>query len=143
MTAFVVDASVAAKWCLPSEGESLVPQARQLLDAYCRGQLRLVVPDLFWAELGNVLWKAVRMGRTSQDGAASGLALARNLNLPTYASFDLIEDALQIGFTYERSVYDSLYLALAVQYSIDLITADERLANSLAARMPVKWLGAI
>jgi predicted nucleic acid-binding protein len=30
-----------------------------------------------------------------------------------------------------------------VQSKCDLITADERLANALAARFPVKWLGAL
>ena len=143
MTAFVVDASVAAKWFLPSKHESLVPQALQLLDAYSRGQLRLVVPGLFWAELGNILWKAVRAGRIARDRAATTMTLVKNLGIPTYASSDLVVDALQIGLTYDRSVYDSLYVALAVQYSIDLITADERLANALAARLPVKWLGAV
>jgi predicted nucleic acid-binding protein len=40
-------------------------------------------------------------------------------------------------------VYDSLYVALATLTNSQLITADERLANSLAARFPVKWLGAM
>jgi hypothetical protein len=31
---------------------------------------------------------------------------------------------------------------LAVQSKADLVTADERLANALAAHFPVKWLGA-
>ena len=30
-----------------------------------------------------------------------------------------------------------------MQSKIELITADERLANALAARLPVKWLGAL
>jgi predicted nucleic acid-binding protein len=36
-----------------------------------------------------------------------------------------------------------LYIALAVQSGTDLVTADERLANAVAARLPVKWLGGI
>ena len=40
-----------------------------------------------------------------------------------------------------RSVYDCLYVALAVQSKAEWITVDERLANALAARLPVKWLG--
>jgi predicted nucleic acid-binding protein len=43
---------------------------------------------------------------------------------------------------FDRTVYDSLYVALAVHSKTQLITADERLANSLAAHFPVKWLGA-
>jgi predicted nucleic acid-binding protein len=30
-----------------------------------------------------------------------------------------------------------------LQAKADLITADERLANAMAARFPVKWLGAL
>jgi len=49
----------------------------------------------------------------------------------------------QIATAFERTVYDSLYVALAVHSSAQFITADERLANSLAVRFPVKWLGAL
>jgi predicted nucleic acid-binding protein len=49
---------------------------------------------------------------------------------------------LSIAFASNRAVYDSLNLALAVQRGVDLVTADERLANALVTRLPVKWLGA-
>ena len=45
--------------------------------------------------------------------------------------------------SHDRTVYDSLYVALAVQSKSVMITADERLANALAAKLPVKWLGAL
>ena len=143
MTAFVVDASVAAKWYLPSKDEMLVAEARQLLDSFTRGKLRLFVPDLFWAEMGNLLWKAVRTGKVVKDVAVSSMTQIRELNLPTYSSYDLLPDALQIALRYDRPVYDSLYVALAVRSATDLITADERLANALAAHLPVKWLGIV
>ena len=34
-------------------------------------------------------------------------------------------------------------VALAVESRAQLITADEKLANALAAHLPVKWLGAL
>jgi predicted nucleic acid-binding protein len=54
----------------------------------------------------------------------------------------LLPEAIEIAFAHDRSVYDCLYVALAIRYKIEMITADERLANALAARLPVKWLGA-
>ncbi len=51
----VVDASVAAKWLLT---EALSPKAVGLVQP----DNELVVPDLFWAEVGNILWKKVRAG---------------------------------------------------------------------------------
>jgi predicted nucleic acid-binding protein len=44
---------------------------------------------------------------------------------------------------FERTVYDSMYVTLAVISGAPLITADERLANALASRFPVRWLGSM
>jgi predicted nucleic acid-binding protein len=48
-----------------------------------------------------------------------------------------------IAVTFGRSINDSLYVALAVKSDAPLITVDRKLADALAARLPVKWLGAI
>jgi predicted nucleic acid-binding protein len=61
----------------------------------------------------------------------------------TVSSQALLPEALRIAFAYDRPVYDCLYVALAVQSKTEMITADERLANVLAAYLPVKWLGAL
>ena len=71
----------------------------------------------------------------------SGLASIRDLNIPTSPSIDLLQLGLEIALAHDRTVYDSLYLALAVQSRSVVITADEKLANALAAHLPVKWLG--
>jgi predicted nucleic acid-binding protein len=55
---------------------------------------------------------------------------------------EIVPEALNLAVRHGRKVYDSLYVALAVQTKSEMITADERLANALAARFPVKWLGA-
>ena len=46
-----------------------------------------------------------------------------------------------IARNYDRSFYDSLYLAVAAKQQAVLITADEKLANATAAYLPVKWIG--
>jgi predicted nucleic acid-binding protein len=143
LTRVVVDASVAAKWCLPAQHEELVPQAEDLLASYRRSEIRFLVPDLFWAELANVLSKAVQRGRISTERAASALSLVGDLGIPSVPSSDLLPQALFLAMSHDRTVYDSLYVALAVQSKSEMITADERLANALAAKLPVKWLGAL
>lgn len=143
MKTFVIDANVAAKWCLPPLDEAFIPQANRLADQHVAGKISLLVPDLFWCELANVLWKAARRGRISSESAPVRLGKIASLGLTTVPSADLVSDALQIAMLHDRTVYDSVYVALAVRYTIDLITADERLANALAAHQPVKWLGSV
>lgn len=142
MTSFVLDASVAVKWMLPAKGELLRPQAFRLLDAYEAGDVDLIVPDIFWAECGNVAWKAVRQQRLDRSSAELAIWSLTLRNIPTVSSAKLLQSAVSIALDFGRSVCDSLYVALAAQSKTPLLTADERLANSLAARFPVKWLGA-
>ena len=143
MSLVVVDASVAAKWFLPENGEALVDQAAALLDIYDRKQVQFVVPDLFYVEIASAIWKAVRVGRVSRAFGDQALVLLTQREFATVPSLKLLDKAFQIAADHGRTVYDCLYVALAVQTNSQLITADERLANSLAARFPVKWLGAV
>jgi predicted nucleic acid-binding protein len=39
---------------------------------------------------------------------------------------------LEIATTYRRTVYDSLYVALAMYLDSEMITTDQRLVNALA-----------
>jgi predicted nucleic acid-binding protein len=41
------------------------------------------------------------------------------------------------------TVYDALYLVLAIQTGHTLLTADERLMNAADKRFPICWLGAL
>jgi predicted nucleic acid-binding protein len=82
----VVDASVAAKWFLPATGETLTQQALQLLRHYAAGELRFLVPDLFWAEFANIMWKAVRQRRWPQASAEVAVRAMRDRNFPSVSS---------------------------------------------------------
>jgi predicted nucleic acid-binding protein len=139
----VLDASVAIKWAMPSAREPFTDESLRLLKRHVDSEVEFVVPDVFWAEVGNVLWKGARQRRWSQGEAEAVAADMRSRDFATVSSLILLPEALTIAFFYDRSVYDSLYVALAVQAKTELITADERLANALAARFPVKWLGAL
>ena len=143
MKTWVIDANVAAKWVLPPSNEQLLGQALALLDRHRVGEIHFVVPDLFWAEVGNVLWKAARQGRCSMASASDSLAALTARQLVTVPSQGLVEAAFNIAATFHRTVYDSLYVALAIEGRTQLITADEKLANALAGHCPVMWLGVV
>jgi|HubBroStandDraft_2_1064218.scaffolds.fasta_scaffold91921_3 predicted nucleic acid-binding protein len=141
MSLVVVDASVATKWFLPETGEPLAEQALAWLDKYDNKEVRFVVPDLFYVEIASAIWRAVRVGRISRAFGERAVMLLVEREIATVPSLELLDSAYQIATAHQRTVYDSLYVALAVQTKTQLITADERLANALAAHFPVKWLG--
>jgi len=141
--AFVLDSSVVAKWLPPLNNEPLASEARGLLADWTHGKIELSVPDLLHIEVANVLWKAVRAGRCKATEARAALRILTSYGLPVTASATILEMALRIGIEYARTVYDSIYVALAVQSGRELVTADEKLANALAAYFPVKWVGAM
>ena len=143
MNTYVLDASVAAKWMLPAGGEDLHEEAVEWLERLLGNQISLVVPDLFWIETSNLIWRAVRIARITKQEGVRALSDLRDRGLETVSSLALLSSALEIAFSYNRSVYDSVYVALAKDRDTLLITADEKLANAVAAHLPVKWLGAI
>src|SRR5579863_8264651 len=114
--------------------EELVQEAEELLESSRRDQVRFLVPDLFWVEVANALWKAVRRNEISSNNAAAAMSFLRDLDIATLPSLDIVPQALDLAITQGRTAYDSLYVALAIQSKSSLITADERLANTLAAR---------
>ena len=63
----VVDASVAAKLFVP---EPLSARADDLFAHLANPQVKLCVPDIFYAEITSVLLKLVRNKRMAQENAA-------------------------------------------------------------------------
>lgn len=142
MTALVLDANVAVKWALPSYGETLVAESVLLLTRYAKGEINFIVPDVFWVEVANALCKGVRRQRWPDALAEIAGLQMRERDFFTVSSQVLFPEALKISFAYDLSISECLYVALALQSKTEMITADERLANTLAAHLPVKWLGA-
>jgi len=67
----------------------------------------------------------------------------RSRNLPTVPSATLIENAFTIATAFGICAYDSVYVAPAIRSNAQLVTADRKLANALAAQLPVRWLASI
>src|ERR1700681_5010652 len=77
-----MDASVGAKWASPEIVEPLADRADRFLRAYVEGTIQVVVPDLFWIEIGNFLWKAAKRGEITAVLARRGLEARLNRDFP-------------------------------------------------------------
>ena len=129
------------KWYLPRENEALVDEAFKLLSRHKERVITFAAPDSFWAEFGNVIWKALRQERIGERVARVALDDIRAWDIEVFRTEDLLDNALTIAIANERSFYDALYVALAQELRCDMITADEKLVNALGSRFPVRWLG--
>lgn len=133
MKTYVIDTSVAIKWYIP---EPLSDAAVYYLELYRQEKARLLAPDLIIAEMGNVLWKKVRQDELIiKDARQVSDILSNYCPIKLIPSSELIPAALEIALTASLTVYDSLYLALAVSVEAPLVTADQEI-KKLTSNFP-------
>ena len=126
----VVDASVGVKLVLNEADSVLAHDLFSTLDS--NPAAVFWVPDLFYPECGNILWKLNRRGVLQAGVAEAHLKLLRGLNLQVLPSATLVEHALEIAIRFEVTVYDAVYVAASSHVQHPLITADDKLARKLA-----------
>jgi predicted nucleic acid-binding protein len=91
----------------------------------------LYVPDLFYIEVANVLWKYVRWQGLRAEQAQDYLQQLGQLVLHSTSTADLMGDALTEATAYNITAYDACYLALAQQLAVPLITADAKFVKAI------------
>jgi predicted nucleic acid-binding protein len=104
------------------------------------------VPDLFFIECTNILWKYVRRFGYPADVARQDVADLTRLPLQVVPTATLAEAALELAVQHGSTAYDSAYVALAQRLSLPLVTADEALVRrfedtGLDVRFLGDWLG--
>jgi predicted nucleic acid-binding protein len=136
----VIDASVGIKLLVREDLSDRAEALFALLAA--EAAAHYYVPDLFFVECANILWKYARRFGYPHDNALQDVAALAQLKLRSVSTADLIGPALRIGLKYGHSAYDASYLALAERLRLPLITADQRLVEA-ATNSPhnVQWLG--
>jgi predicted nucleic acid-binding protein len=82
--------------------------------------------------MGNIAWKLHARGVLDAQEASDMIEHFLSMPLEVYDSAFLLASALEIAMATQRTVYDSLYLALAVELDGTVITADERWVHTLA-----------
>ena len=126
MTQLVLDASVLLKWFAKDE-ERGSAEARELRRTYEAGRLDVVVPSLIFAELLNVA------GRRWGWDARALVAMAEVLDV---MDLDVGEPELDRIATWTArglTAYDALYVSLAEERGIPLVTDDELVLSTAPA----------
>ena len=121
----VIDASVAVKWMV-REGEE-TDRARTLL-----GHPEfLIAPDWLLVEAASTFWKKIRGSKLLVIHAERHLEDLPNLFQSLHPARELVELALSWSIRLRHSVYDCLYLALAIREDCKLATFDAGLIETM------------
>lgn len=129
MANYIVDTSVVIQYFI---SQSYTPQARVLIARMYSGD-ELYIPEFSLLECANVLWKEVRFRGLSQINAEEIIAELLRLPFQIVSVKHLLPRALQIGLNHQLAVYDSLYIALALDLNFPLITVDDKQLNAALA----------
>lgn len=126
----VVDTSVCIKQFI---SDPLTAKVNQLFDHLAVPQTEFFVPDLFYIECANTLWKYIRAGLYTEAEVQADLATLKAFPLRVVSTADLMAEAVTIGLAYGISAYDASYVALCEQVSAPLLTLDEKLVRAIDA----------
>jgi predicted nucleic acid-binding protein len=125
LSAFVVDASVALAWYFGDEISALADAAFIASDSAL-----FVVPSHWYNEVANGIWAGERRARSAVNDVApfvswlSGRVIEVDDIEPELSLSTILPLARETGLT----VYDALYLELAMRRDLPIATLDNRLA---------------
>ena len=128
MTKLVVDVSVVVKWTVPEIHEDAA-------DRMLGGDAELIAPDLLVAELAQALVRKLRQNEITNEQAVRGL-LHAGTRCTLHPCGALARPAFQLAQSDGRSVYDCLYLALALEQGCQLVTADRKFLDAVVRHLP-------
>jgi len=119
----VLDASVGVKW-FSARDEASLAQALAIRDAHIDGQALIVVPDLFFYEVANAITQKKSIPPEAVQSAVANMFVLG----VTAISIDreLLDAAVMLSRRLDITVYDSIYIAVALQRHCPLVTANPR-----------------
>ena len=108
-------------------------------DAHIAGHSPIVAPDLLVYEVANALIHHSRFpGHDIQRALDTLYDLQLELVMPTA---EVAQVVVRLATRYELTFYDALYLGLAQELGMELITADRRFYHRVSPLAVVRLLG--
>jgi predicted nucleic acid-binding protein len=124
----VLDTNICIKLFI---ADPLTPIVNRLFEHFKDPSAEFFIPDLFYIECANALWKYVRANLYTAQEVQADLNDLEALRFQVISTKNLMVDAIQIGLNFGITAYDGCYVALSKQVGAPLLTLDERLVNSL------------
>lgn len=121
----VIDSSTILAYILPDE--NLPKDLEDLFGLYERNKLDLYAPSLLELEVANALRSSFLTKRVEEDRLLHIFSTFQQLSI--HYENPKIEEALKNSLKYKLSIYDSLYLTLAKEKKIPLISLDKHLKS--------------
>ena len=130
---YVIDSGVAVKLLIPEIDSD---KAIRLFDEFRKGIHQLISPDLIPTEVCNALMMAERRVRIPAGMADPLFQEVLKVCPDLRQAIPLLPRALQLGQQFQKSVYDCLFVSLAEREGCELVSADDRLVNTMNPTMP-------
>ncbi|HEY5341046.1 MAG TPA: type II toxin-antitoxin system VapC family toxin [Candidatus Aquilonibacter sp.] len=124
----VVDTSVVLSWTFADESDAFAAEsATRVMHAGA------VVPCTFPAEVANGLFYAFKRGRISERDVTD--ALHRIAALPIRVDSPRLEldEEVRLAQAHDLTIYDAMYIALALRHRMALLTRDKALIRAAGA----------
>jgi len=117
----VLDASVGVKW-FSAKDEASLAQALAIRDAHIDGHALIVVPDLFFYEVANAIAQKKFIPLEALRSAAANM-FALGVTAISIDS-ELLDASVALSRELNITVYDSIYIAVALKHDYPLVTAN-------------------
>jgi len=130
----VVDTSVAVKWYLPEKGSD---EAARLRSEWETAGAPIMMPELVRAEFANAILFQQRLSDEEKVRIVGHFLDTPFEIMPMEG--ELVEKALELALELDATVYDCIFLALALFAGTRLVTADSSFAKK-AGKYPVAML---
>jgi len=130
----VVDTSIAVKWYLPEKGSE---EASRLRTVWEMAGAPVMMPELVRVEFANAIWSHKQLRPEEKKRIVSHFLDMPFEIMPVESG--LVERALELALEIDATVYDCIFLALAILAGSRLVTADAQFAGK-AKGYPVELM---
>jgi predicted nucleic acid-binding protein len=141
-SAWLADTGVFLRWFIDQDG---FEHAREIQQAHLEGQATLETVDFARVEVAGVLRKkGLLAGRLTQQEFTAAVRVIDDLGVLVHQiTADRLEQAANLAVQHTIGMYDALFVQLARERSVPLLTSDARLGKAVGAVVPIELLRGI